>query len=140
MSSRSKKPKLRAVTGQAPPADAHPLVLIVDDEAAWLRVLVRALHSAPLRVVTAESAIHAMQLLHRQKVAVVLSDQRMFGPTGVDLLDAVQVRWPGMRRILMTGWLDSELALKARYHRVVQKNMSLKLLRDIIEQEAKLAR
>lgn len=116
-----------------------PLVLVVDDEELILRTFARVLSRSPVEVVTASNALQALAILHKRSVAVVLSDQRMPGPQGVDLLDTVRERWPGVRRILMSALLDSELALRARHHRVLQKSMSITLLRDIIEQEARRA-
>jgi DNA-binding NtrC family response regulator len=139
MSSKKQLPAPKLAPVAERQSEALPLVLVVDDEELIRRTFARALTGLPLRVITAPDALRALAVLRRETVAVVLSDQRMPGPQGVDLLDTVRVRWPGVRRILMSAVLDHELALRARHHRVLQKSMSFALLRDIIEQEARRA-
>lgn len=140
MSSRKQSKPIPKVEQPAPNDGTLPLVLVVDDEELVLRMFRRALRDSPVELVTASDGLHALELLQKLPIVLVLSDQRMpTGPQGVDLLDAVRMRWPKVRRILMTGWLDHQLALKAHHHRVLQKDMSMQLLRDIIVQEVRRA-
>lgn len=119
--------------------EALPTVLIVDDEELILRTFSRALSTLSVRVVTATSALHALSFLQQHPVALVLSDNRMPGPSGIELLDTVRLRWPETKRVLMSAFLDHEVALLARHHRVVPKYMNTAMLRDIIEQETRRA-
>ena len=65
-----------------PGPDGHPYVLYVDDEAANLLVFKAALaHRLP--VLTASNAAEGLALLEQHEIAVLLSDQRMPGQTGV---------------------------------------------------------
>lgn len=121
--------------------DERASVLVVDDEDAILKIYVKLLTRAGLKVFTASSALHALDVLASHPVNLVLTDQRMAGPTGLDLLGIVADRWPKTGRILMTGWLDAELALKARgHHRVLPKDLSSAMLVDIICREARRER
>lgn len=121
--------------------DERASVLVVDDEEAILRIYVKLLTRAGLRCFTATSALHALEILGEQSVNLVLTDNRMPGPSGLDLLAVVAERWPKTGRILMTALLDSELALKARnHHRVLPKDLSSAMLVDIICREARRER
>jgi len=62
-----------------------PVVLLVDDEVRSLDAMRRTLDE-DFRVLTADSADIARELLTRQEVAVILCDQRMPGLTGVEFL------------------------------------------------------
>ena len=48
-----------------------------------------------------------------QPVAVIITDQRMPGMTGVELLKRVYERFPETVRIILTGFADSEATIKA---------------------------
>ncbi|MGB1092232.1 MAG: sigma-54-dependent transcriptional regulator, partial [Oceanobacter sp.] len=50
----------------------------------------------------------AIQLLEQNHVSAVLSDQRMPGHSGVDLLIQVRNRWPETARLILSGYTDSE--------------------------------
>lgn len=58
------------------------------------------------------SAYHAIELLeeHARSIALIVSDHRMGGKSGTQLLQEVGERWPNMRRMLLTSWLDGDKA------------------------------
>ena len=82
----------------------RPVVLFVDDEAHILSSLQRMLRREPYAVLTATSPQEALALLASQAVAVVVSDQKMPGASGIAFLRDVAARHPSTRRILLTGW------------------------------------
>lgn len=82
-------------------------VLFVDDEPENLRVFELAFRRE-FRVATAHSGEEALRLLHELPTAVVLSDQRMEGLTGVELLARVREIDPRTVRILVTAYGDVE--------------------------------
>jgi signal transduction histidine kinase len=95
-----------------PGPDGNPYVLYVDDEAANLSVFRAALgHRLP--VLTAESAREGLELLEQYEVAVLLSDQRMPGQTGVELLTAARSASPHTVRMLVTAYSDLKAAVDA---------------------------
>jgi response regulator RpfG family c-di-GMP phosphodiesterase len=82
-------------------------VLIVDDEARILAALRRSLRREGWKILTAESPAEALRLLDERSVDLVLSDHKMPGMTGSELLREVAGRWPSIVRILITGWSDA---------------------------------
>jgi signal transduction histidine kinase len=95
-----------------PGPEGHPYVLYVDDEPANLSVFKAALgHRLP--VLTANSAAEGLLLLEQHEVAVLLSDQRMPGQTGVELLAAARLVSPDTVRMLVTAYSDLKAAIDA---------------------------
>jgi len=88
-------------------ADSRPTVLLVDDEPLSLETMARILDEQ-FEIRTAETATQAEQILADDWVQVVVSDQRMPGTTGVELLAAVRERWPDVVRIIISGYTDAE--------------------------------
>ena len=79
------------------------VVLCVDDDACILASLRRLLRSEPYEVATAPSAAQALACLRTRPVEVVISDERMPGTSGSELLAEVRQRWPWIGRIILTG-------------------------------------
>jgi response regulator RpfG family c-di-GMP phosphodiesterase len=95
-------PKAALPAGQAPFAT----VLCVDDEANILSALKRMLRGDGHCVLTATSAATALTLLEQMPIDLVISDMRMPGMDGAQLLEQVHLRWPQIVRILLTGQAD----------------------------------
>ena len=81
-----------------------PAVLLVDDDPSVLSALRRGLRRVAVRVETARTAHEALARLEVDSVDLVISDQKMPGMSGVELLTTVRARWPGTGRILLSGW------------------------------------
>ncbi|MDQ6786414.1 MAG: response regulator [Acidobacteriota bacterium] len=95
-------------------------ILIVDDEPANLRLLER-LFRHDYQVITASSGIEALELLGQHDVAVIISDQRMPGMTGIEFLKrAAQMRQHTVR-IILTGYTDVNALVEAINSGVVYK-------------------
>lgn len=80
-------------------------VLFVDDEPRVLTTM-RILFRSHYEVFLAESGAKALELLKTQPVDVIVSDQRMPGMTGIELLRAARDLNPNAMRILLTGYSD----------------------------------
>jgi diguanylate cyclase (GGDEF)-like protein len=96
------------------PADGprnHSL-LVVDDEFHVRRTL-RLLLGAHFTVLDADSADAAEEVFRSGPVDLILTDQRMPGRTGVQLLEWVRQHHPRTIRLLMTGGADLEAAIDA---------------------------
>jgi putative nucleotidyltransferase with HDIG domain len=78
-------------------------VLLVDDHAPVLRFLALAFKSSGCVVSTAASAEEAFDLLSLQSFDLVVSDIKMPGLSGLDVLRAVKGRQPGTPVVLITG-------------------------------------
>ena len=87
-------------------------ILAVDDEPINLRMLERLLRKH-FRVLTAGSAEEALQILAREKVSLILTDQRMPGMQGTELLRKSQALNPDMVRMVVTATNDSETFIDA---------------------------
>ena len=83
-------------------------ILYVDDEPDNLRVFELTFRK-DFSVLTATSADEGMEILNANPVAVVLSDQRMPGVTGVEFLSRVRDLDPDTLRILVTAYGDVEI-------------------------------
>ncbi len=80
-------------------------VLFVDDEPRVLTSM-RAMFRRDYDVLLANSGQEALDLLRGHTVDVIVSDQRMPGMTGVEVLKAVKHLAPNAMRILLTGYAD----------------------------------
>ncbi len=87
-------------------------ILIVDDESANLRLLER-LFRRDYEVVTASSGPEALELLVQHDVALIITDQRMPGMTGIELLKRTVALRPRMVRIILTGYTDVAALVEA---------------------------
>ena len=82
-----------------------PTILIVDDEENVTRSLTRSLKDR-FTVLTATSGEAALGIVKRTEVAVILTDQRMPGMSGVELLEKVQQINQNTVGILISGYSD----------------------------------
>ena len=87
-------------------ATQPPTLLIVDDEAQILSALKRSLRRECYEIVAVESAAAALRILDERRVDVILSDHKMPGMSGVQLLARAAEMRPGIIRMLITGWTD----------------------------------
>src|SRR5262245_53317933 len=94
------------------PAPSRPTILVVDDEADVLHS-VRDLFRLEYRTLTAERGDQALRLLVENDVKVILTDQRMPGMSGVEVLrEAARLR-PDTTRLLFTGYSDHSAVVGA---------------------------
>ena len=87
-------------------------ILYVDDDKSN-RTVFRATLTSAFHVLCAESAEEALTVLKREKIAVLVSDQRMPGMSGVELLEIAAREYPEVIRILITGYSDLDAATEA---------------------------
>lgn len=88
---------------------AEQTLLLVDDEASILSSLKRLLRREKYTILTASSGEEALDLLARHEVGVILTDQRMSGISGIELLARARVMHPRTVRMVLSGYtgLDS---------------------------------
>jgi signal transduction histidine kinase len=87
-------------------------ILVVDDEPEVARS-VRDLLRLDYRVHTATRASDGMDILDKEDIAVVLTDQRMPDMTGVELLSHVRENHPATTRLLFTAYSDIRAVVDA---------------------------
>ncbi|MEZ4409197.1 MAG: response regulator [Polyangiales bacterium] len=90
----------------------RPTILVVDDEIDVIESI-KDLLRLEFEVVGAESADAGLAVLASRPVAVVMSDQRMPGTTGVEFLSRVKERYPDATRLLFTGFADLRAVIGA---------------------------
>jgi diguanylate cyclase (GGDEF)-like protein len=99
-------------------------LLVVDDEPYILTTL-RALFAQDFEVLTADCGQEALAILSQRPVDILLTDQKMPGMKGVDLLAWARENSPRSVRLLMTGFAEFEDAVdainRARVHRFIFK-------------------
>ncbi len=88
-------------------------VLVVDDEVAIREVVQDYLSARAFEVFTAGSYDEACMMLASQEIDVVLSDIRMPGRSGSELLRHIRRYHPGTATILCTGYPDIGLAVRS---------------------------
>lgn len=81
-------------------------ILLVDDEANILSALTRLLRPDGYRVLRAGSGREGLELLARNQVGVILSDQRMPEMTGVEFLSKVLELYPDTVRMVLSGYTE----------------------------------
>ncbi|MBI3140508.1 MAG: response regulator [Rhodocyclales bacterium] len=100
-------------------------LLFVDDEANILSSLKRLFRPAGYRILTAGGGEEALALMEREPADVVVSDMRMPGMSGAQVLAEVRRRWPQAQRILLTGYADIASTVEAinagQIHRYIAK-------------------
>jgi thioredoxin reductase (NADPH) len=100
---------------------AKPVILTLDDDANVLQAVGRDLrkkYGSQYRVMSADSGEAALQLLRELKgreepSALFLVDQRMPGMTGVEFLEKAVELYPDAKRVLLTAYADTDVAIKA---------------------------
>jgi diguanylate cyclase (GGDEF)-like protein/PAS domain S-box-containing protein len=81
-------------------------LLLVDDEVNIVASLKRLLRPDNYHVLTANSGQEGLDLLTRNDVDVIVSDQRMPGMTGVEFLSQAKVLYPDTIRIVLSGYTE----------------------------------
>jgi DNA-binding NtrC family response regulator len=113
-------------------------ILIVDDEVPNLQKLKRTFVNDYL-VFEAQNGEEALEILRKESIAAVITDQRMPGMNGVDLLrHSLEVR-PEVVRIILTGYTEVEDLMDAinqgQVHRYVTKPWEPASLKQTLRQE-----
>jgi signal transduction histidine kinase len=120
-----------------PPVKKHS-ILIVDDEQENLNLLSAILENDYV-LHRARDGDAALDLLRKHDVDMVLSDQRMPGLSGVDLLEKVREARPDCVRILITAYPDADNAIGAinrgQVKRYISKPFDPGELKTILAQE-----
>ncbi len=88
-------------------------LLLVDDEANILSSLRRLLRPDGYRILTAGGGQEGLEVLAREPIDVIVSDQRMPGMTGTEFLRLACQRCPDTIRIVLSGYTELESVTKA---------------------------
>jgi two-component system NtrC family response regulator len=88
-------------------------ILIVDDEKNYLVVLEALLSAEGYETMTAQNANEALRLIDESDLDLILTDMKMPGLSGMDLLVEVKKRKPEVPVIMMTAYGTIEMAVEA---------------------------
>ena len=88
-------------------------LLIVDDDQSNLASLVKVFEKEKINVLSAPSGADALDLVRKNRIDVILTDVRMPGMDGIDLLKATKAVSPETEIILMTAYGTVEIAVAA---------------------------
>src|SRR5271155_2657101 len=88
-------------------------VLFLDDEQKVLSSITRMFANEPYGVAVTANSSEALEIIAREKIKVVLSDQRMPDISGVEFLHNVKTQYPDIVRILFTAYADLPTAEQA---------------------------
>ncbi|HEY8492333.1 MAG TPA: response regulator [Myxococcota bacterium] len=84
-----------------------PTLLLVDDEERILSALRRSLRREGWRILTTSDPHEAVRWLEHEPIGAVVSDHKMRGMSGLELLEAAARLRPEAVRFLITGWPDA---------------------------------
>jgi two-component system response regulator GlrR len=95
-------------TAERPKVPANPLrhkarILLVDDDPGLLRLLTIRLRAENYEVEAVEGGPQALSAAVRFRPDLVITDLRMEPMDGIGLLKELQVRWPGLKVIMLTA-------------------------------------
>jgi putative nucleotidyltransferase with HDIG domain len=117
-------------------------VLFVDDEVMLLNLYQMVFEEEKEKwdINTVSNAQSALALIEAQPVDVLISDMRMPGMTGAELVHEVMKRHPKTSRLIMSGHSDSEQVAHClgATHQFIAKPFDLKTLRNTISRVCSL--
>lgn len=121
-------------------APRRPRILVVDDEDDLLDVLEYELTDAGYDVTCAHDAREALARTAQQDFDLVLTDLKMPGMDGLELLRVLQRAQPGFGAIVMTGFVSEEVraTLDAWEHQYLAKPFGIEELLSAIRGELSL--
>ena len=88
-------------------------ILIVDDEAGIRKVLGISLADLGYTVHAAEDAATALTIIDAVRPPITLTDIKMPGMDGIELLRAIKARYPDTEVVMLTGHGDMDLAIES---------------------------
>ena len=91
-------------------------IWVVDDDESIRWVLEKGLQDSGMDVQTFDSANKVIKKLETENPKLIITDIRMPGPSGIDLLDKVKELRPEIPVIIMTAHSDLDSAVESYEH------------------------
>lgn len=118
-------------------------VLFVDDE-RYILMSLSSLFRSSYRVLSTTDPNEALEIVRREKVDVIVSDQRMPQMLGAELLRRVRRVSPGTMRILLTGYSDMSSVISSindgEVFRFINKPWTNEEMRTLVASAVQIAR
>lgn len=108
-------------------------ILLVDDEAANLRLLER-LFRRQHQIISATSGAEGLEMLKRHDIALIISDQRMPSMTGIEFLRRAAEMRQHTVRIILTGYTDVNALVEAINSGIVYKYVTKPWINEDLQQ------
>ena len=89
-------------------------ILIVDDEKNYLVVLEALLGPEGYEIITADNARNALRLARESDVDLIITDMKMPGMNGMELLEECQKIKPELPVIMMTAFGTIQMAVESK--------------------------
>src|SRR5215471_8713174 len=90
-----------------------PPVLVVDDEKNMRLSLKTVLEDERYQVRTVDSAVEALRLLAQEEFFMAITDARLGGMSGYELLTRLRAQWPELPVLMITAYATPKLAADA---------------------------
>jgi PAS domain S-box-containing protein/diguanylate cyclase (GGDEF)-like protein len=108
-------------TGQSMPSPYQRTLLFIDDENNLVAAIRRTLRNKGFNLLLATNTSEAFEILARADVGVILCDQRMPGMSGTEFLSRVKHMYPGIIRMVLSGYTDLQSVTDAVNHGAIFK-------------------
>lgn len=92
---------------------AQEKILVIDDEKPTLKMFRLFLDVYGFEILTAESGEEGLEIFEREKPDIVLTDIKMPGMDGIEVLQTIKKKAPATEVIVITGHGDMDLAIQA---------------------------
>ena len=118
-------------------------VLVLDDEEVVCERLKSSLEKKDYLVETFTESQKALDRLSQKRFDVVITDVKMKGPTGLDVLHFIKRQDPGTQVIIITGYGSMENIREAEYggaFEFINKPFTSSAMEDLVRRAAKKAR
>jgi CheY-like chemotaxis protein len=90
-------------------------ILLVDDEPKVLKLFDKILTRGGHSVVSTNSGSSALEILKTAApIDLMVLDLSMPKPDGFEVLKAVRAKWPGLRILVISGWMEGALLKPAK--------------------------
>ena len=107
-------------------------LLLIDDDPLVIEALQQLLCMHGYRVLAAESAARAFELLAGNGVGVIICDQQLPGMSGIEFLSQVKKFYPAVVRIALSGYADLEAVTEAINRGAIYKFLTKPLRNEVL--------
>jgi DNA-binding response OmpR family regulator len=124
----------------SPSEESAGSVLVVDDAPQICKALSDVLSASGYTVRTAPSGERALQIMDAVEFDLIITDLKMSGMSGMDLIDKVKARAPNMSVVILSGYGDMDDVIKAMRAGIddyLKKPFSIDEVLEVVKREVK---